>query len=178
MYKDQIVALDLAGDERNFPGKLFIDHIQEGRSAGLKITIHAGEDAGPDSIWQAVEELNADRIGHCVSAAQDPELMQYLAEKQIGVECNLTSNVQTKVVENYSSHPLKIFLEEGILATINSDDPGISGINLKYEYETAAPAAGLSPDLIKQAQKNSLEIAFLSDNEKQKLRQKAEKRKK
>jgi adenosine deaminase len=178
IYKDQIVALDLAGDERNFPGKLFIDHIQEGRSAGWNITIHAGEDAGPDSIWQAVEELHADRIGHCVSAVQDPELMRYLAEKRIGVECNLTSNVQTRVVENYSSHPLKIFLEEGILATINSDDPGISGINLKYEYETAAPAAGLSPGLIKQAQKNSLEVAFLSDSEKQKLRQKAEKRKK
>jgi len=104
--------------------------------------------------------------------------MRYLAEKRIGVECNLTSNVQTRVVENYASHPLKIFLEEGILATINSDDPGISGINLEYEYETAAPAAGLSPGLIKQAQKNSLEIAFLSDNEKQKLGQKAEKRKK
>ncbi|MCJ7718205.1 MAG: adenosine deaminase [Anaerolineales bacterium] len=176
IYKDQIAALDLAGDERNYPGRLFVDHIQEGRSAGWNITIHAGEDGGPDSIWQAVEELNADRIGHGISASRDPELMQYLAEKRIGVECNLTSNIQTRVVEDYPSHPLKIFLEEGILASINTDDPGISGINLKYEYETAAPAAGLSPDQIQQAQKNSLDIAFLSDSEKQQLSQKAEKR--
>ncbi len=177
-YKNQIVALDLAGDEKNYPGQLFVDHIQEGRSAGWKITIHAGEEAGPDSIWQAVEELNADRIGHGVSAARDPVLMRYLAEKQIGLESNLTSNIQTRVVDKYSSHPLRIFLEEGILATINTDDPGISGINLRHEYEQAAPAAGLTADHIRQAQRNSLEISFLANDEKQILSQNAENRKK
>ncbi len=177
VYKNQIVALDLAGDEKNYPGRLFVDHIQEGRSAGWHITIHAGEEGGPDSIWQAVEELNADRIGHGVSAAKDPVLMRYLAEKQIGLESNLTSNIQTRVVDKYSSHPLRIFLEEGILATINTDDPGISGINLRHEYEQAAPAAGLTPDHIHQAQRNSLKISFLTDDEKGILIQKAENRK-
>ncbi len=177
VYKNQIAALDLAGDEKNYPGRLFVDHIQEGRSAGWQITIHAGEEGGPDSIWQAVEELNADRIGHGVSAAKDPVLMRYLAEKQIGLESNLTSNIQTRVVDKYSSHPLRIFLEEGILATINTDDPGISGINLRHEYEQAAPAAGLTPDHIHQAQRNSLKISFLTDDEKQILIQKAENRK-
>jgi adenosine deaminase len=177
-YKNQIVALDLAGDEKNYPGQLFVDHIQEGRSAGWKITIHAGEEAGPDSIWQAVEELNADRIGHGVSAARDPVLMRYLAENQIGLESNLTSNIQTRVVDKYSSHPLRIFLEEGILATINTDDPGISGINLRHEYEQAAPAAGLTADHIRQAQRNSLEISFLANDEKLMLSQNAENRKK
>jgi len=177
-YKNQIVALDLAGDEKNYPGHLFVDHIQEGKSAGWKITIHAGEEAGPDSIWQAVEELNTDRIGHGVSAAKDPVLMRYLAEKQIGLESSLTSNVQTRVVDKYSSHPLRIFLEEGLLATINTDDPGISGINLRHEYELAAPAAGLTPDHIRQAQLNSLKISFLSNDEKRILSQNAENRKK
>ena len=177
-YKNQIVALDLAGDEKNYPGQLFVDHIQEGRSAGWKITIHAGEEAGPDSIWQAVEELNADRIGHGVSAARDPVLMRYLAENQIGLESNLTSNIQTRVVDKYSSHPLRIFLEEGILATINTDDPGISGIDIRHEYEQAAPAAGLTPDQIHQAQRNSLEISFLTDEEKGILSQNTENRKK
>lgn len=177
VYKNQIAALDLAGDEKNYPGRLFIDHIQEGRSAGWQITIHAGEEGGPDSIWQAVEELNADRIGHGVSAAKDPVLMRYLAEKQIGLEINLTSNIQTRVVDKYSSHPLRIFLEEGILAAINTDDPGISGINLRHEYEQAAPAAGLTSDHIHQAQRNSLKISFLTDDEKQILIQKAENRK-
>ncbi len=175
-FRDQITALDLAGDEKNYPGRMFVDHIQEGRSAGWQITIHAGEDAGPDSIWQAIEELNANRIGHGVSAAKDPLLITTLANQKIGIESNLTSNVQTRVVEDYQDHPLRFFLENGILATINTDDPGISGIDLRYEYEQAAPAAGLSAEQIQQAQRNSLEIAFLSDEEKQNLSRKVEKR--
>ena len=174
-FRDQITALDLAGDEKNYPGRMFVDHIQEGRSAGWQITIHAGEDAGPDSIWQAIEELNANRIGHGVSAAKDPLLITTLANQKIGIESNLTSNVQTRVVEDYQDHPLRFFLENGILATINTDDPGISGIDLRYEYEQAAPAAGLSAEQIQQAQRNSLEIAFLSDEEKQNLSRKVEK---
>lgn len=173
-YKDQIAALDLAGDEVNYPGTLFVDHFKEGREAGWHITIHAGEEGGPDSIWQALEELGAERIGHGVSAARDPMLMEYLAKNSIGVESNLTSNIQTRVVDQYMNHPLRTFLEEGILATINTDDPGISDIDLKYEYELAAPAAGLSNQQITQAQKNALEVAFLSEGEKQVLKEKAE----
>lgn len=173
-FRDQITALDLAGDEVNFPGVLFVDHIREGRSSGWYITIHSGEEGGPDSIWQALEELKAERIGHGVSAAQDPLLMDYLAENKIGLECNLTSNLQTKVVDDLSEHPLKIFLEHGILATINTDDPGISGINLKHEYEIAAPAAGLTEGQIHQVQQNAFEVAFLSDEEKFSLRKKVE----
>jgi adenosine deaminase len=168
-FKDNITALDLAGDEVNFPGKMFVDHFKEGREAGWNITVHAGEESGPDSIWQAVEELGAERIGHGVSAIQDPQLMDYLGENKIGIESNLTSNLQTRIVEKYSDHPLKDYLNAGLLATINSDDPGISGIDLRYEYETAAPASGLSPKLIKQAQKNALDVAFLDQSEKDAL---------
>jgi adenosine deaminase len=172
-HKDRIQALDLAGDEVNFPGSLFVDHIKEGRSAGWNITIHAGEEAGPDSVWQAVEELKAERIGHGVNSVKDPVLLKYLADKRIGVESNLTSNLQTRVVDSLAEHPLRIFLENGILATINSDDPGISAIDLRHEYEKAAPAAGLTPDQIRQAQKNALEVAFLDDAKKEELKQKA-----
>ncbi len=172
-YKEQLIALDLAGDEVNFPGTLFVDHFNEGRDAGWHITVHAGEEGGPDNIWQALEELGAERIGHGVSAAQDPLLMKYLAENAIGVESNLTSNLQTRIIENYQQHPLRTFLEENILATINTDDPGISDIDLNYEYEVAAPEAGLSKLQITQAQKNALMVAFLSEGEKQKLKDKA-----
>lgn len=168
-YKDHLVALDLAGDEVHFPGSLFVDHFEEGRNAGWHITVHAGEEAGPDSIWQAVEELGAERIGHGVSAVQDPVLMRYLAEKGIGVETNLTSNLQTRVIDEYSKHPLRIFLEEGILATINTDDPGISDIDLKYEFEFAAERAGLTKSQIKLAQQNAVKIAFLPEQEKRDL---------
>jgi adenosine deaminase len=172
-FRDQICALDLAGDEVNFPGTLFVDHFQEARDVGWQITIHAGEETGPDSIWQAVEELGAERIGHGVSAIQDPMLMDYLAENRIGVESNLTSNVQTRIVGDYSDHPLKSFLDHGILATINSDDPGISAIDLNFEYQHAAPAAGLSPEQIQIAQQNALEVAFLNDQEKMRIKDKA-----
>ncbi len=172
-YRDQFVALDLAGDEVNFPGKLFVDHFQEARDAGWHITVHAGEETGPDSIWQAIEELGAERIGHGVSAIRDPQLVDFLIENQIGLESNLTSNLQTRVIDSYAAHPLKAFLEAGVLATINTDDPGISAINLAYEYQQAAPAAGLTLDQIHKAQGNALQIAFLSPAEKEDLLTKA-----
>jgi adenosine deaminase len=167
--REHIAALDLAGDEAHFPGELFRQHFRVARDNGWHITIHAGEIAGAASIWQAIRELGAERIGHALSAVDDPALMDYLAGHQIGVESSLTSNVQTSCVPDYANHPLKRFLEHGILATINSDDPGISGIDLHYEYEVAAPKAGLTPDLIRQAQANALEAAFLTEEEKRAL---------
>ncbi len=173
---DHIAALDLAGDEANFPGELFVEHIFQARDAGWQITAHAGESAGPESIWQAVDGLGAARIGHGVSAIHDLALMDYLAEKRIGIEANLTSNVQTMTVPDLASHPMKAFLEHGLLATLNTDDPGISAIDLPFEYEVAAPAAGLSVEQIHQAQRNALEVAFLSEDEKAALRTKNSKK--
>ncbi len=170
--RDALVGLDLAGDEVNYPGEVFVDHIRKGREAGWAITIHAGEERGPDSVWQALNDLGADRIGHGISAIEDPALMDYLAEQQIGIESNLTSNLQTTVVPDLMSHPLRQFLAHGILATINTDDPGISGINLPHEYNVAAPSAGLTPEQISQAQRNALEVAFLSSEERQVLHKK------
>jgi adenosine deaminase len=158
--RDGLVAIDLAGDEGNFPPQLFIEHFHRAREAGLGVTIHAGEAAGAESIWSAIRDLGATRIGHGVRATEDPALLDYLAEHRIGLECNLTSNVQTSTVRDYASHPLRAFLERGLLATINTDDPGISGIDLAHEYEVAAPAAGLSAEQIAQARRNAAEIAF------------------
>jgi adenosine deaminase len=164
--RDHLVALDLAGDERNYPPKLFIDHFKRGRDAGWQITVHAGESAGPESIWDAIRLLGAVRIGHAVYAPRDPLLMDYLAENRIGIEVNLTSNLQTTTVPSLASHPMRGFLENGLLAGLNTDDPGISGIDLPFEYNVAAPAAGLTPELIRQAQQNALEMAFLTPEEK------------
>jgi adenosine deaminase len=168
-FQERITALDLAGDEANYPGDLFIEHIARARDAGWQITAHAGESAGPESVWQAIRDLGATRIGHGVHVIEDPKLITYMRDQHIGIETNLTSNVQTSTVQDYASHPLRHFLENNLLATINTDDPGISGITLGYEYEFAAPAAGLSPKQIHQAQRNALTIAFLSDAEKKEL---------
>jgi len=167
--KENIIALDLAGDEIHFKGDLFVEHFRIARDADWHSDPHAGEADDSSSIWQAIRELGAERLGHAVHAPQDPVLMDYLAEHHIGVESNLTSNVQTSTVKDYPSHPIKLFLEKGIPATLNSDDPGISGKNLAYEYEVAAPAAGLTLSQIHQAQRNALEVAFLSQAEKKEL---------
>jgi adenosine deaminase len=167
--KESFTGLDLAGDEARFPGALFVEHFKLARETGWHITVHAGEAAGPESIWQAITELGAERIGHAVRAPEDPALLDYMREKRIGVECNLTSNVQTSTVTDYPHHPLKLFLLEGLLATINTDDPGISAIDLHYEYEVAAPLAGLTKELCAKAQLNALETSFLTEEEKKSL---------
>ncbi len=168
--RQHIVGIDLAGDEAHFPGELFTKHLNKARDAGWHITVHAGEAAGPESIWQALLDLGAERLGHAVTAPQDPALMDYLAVHHIGIESSLTSNVQTSTVADFSSHPLRQFLEKGLLATINTDDPGISAINLKHELEIAAPAAGLTLQQIRQAQANALTVAFLTESEKAQIK--------
>lgn len=168
-HHDDLVAIDLAGDEVNYSAELFTDHFKKASGLGLEVTAHAGEAAGPESIWKAIEVLGARRIGHALSAVDDLKLMDFMLEKRIGIESNITSNVQTSSVPDYSSHPIKKFLELGLLATINTDDPGISNIDLRYEYEVAAPAAGLTQEQILQAQKNALTVAFLTVEEKEAL---------
>jgi adenosine deaminase len=168
-HRDDLVAIDLAGDEVNYPAEWFAEHFKKARGLGLEVTAHAGEAAGPESIWQAIEVLGARRIGHALSAVDDPKLMDFMLEERMGIESNLTSNVQTSSVPDYPSHPIKQFLELGLLATINTDDPGISNIDLPYEYEVAAPAVGLTVQQIHQAQRNAFEVSFLSDQEKKAL---------
>ena len=171
-HRDKICALDLAGDELGFPGELFEDHFTKARNSGLNITVHAGEAAGASSIWHAIKELGAQRIGHGVKAIEDPTLIEYLAKHKIGMESCLTSNIQTSTVASLAQHPLKTFLAHGVLASINTDDPAVQGIELAHEYEVAAPQAGLTANEIEQVQRNGLTMAFLSDTERNALIQK------
>lgn len=175
-HRHHLCALDLAGDELGFPGELFESHFIKARDAGLNITVHAGEAAGAESIWHAINVLGAQRIGHGVKAIEDPALIDYLVKHQIGMESCLTSNIQTSTVPSLAKHPLKAFLQHEVLASINTDDPAVQGIELRYEYEVAAPQAGLTAAEIEQAQRNGLAIAFLSTNEKNALLEKAAKR--
>lgn len=168
-HSNKIVGLDLAGDEAKFPAELFKHHFERARDVNWKATVHAGEAAGVESVWQSIKVLGAQRIGHGLAIVQDPALMDYLFERQIGIETNLTSNVQTSSVKDYASHPLKKFLDAGLCASINSDDPGISGIDLRYEYEVAAPQAGLREADIRRAQLNAVESAFMTPKERKKL---------
>ena len=116
--------------------------------------------------------LGAERIGHATRALEDPALIDFLLEKRIAIEANLTSNVHTSTIPDLASHPLRHMMARGLLASINTDDPGVSAIDLPYEFNVAAPAAGLTVEQSRQAQLNALETAFLSRKEKAELRSK------
>ncbi len=168
-HRNNIIAIDLAGDEYNYPGELFTEHFKQVRNADLQITIHAGEASNADSVWQAINELGATRIGHGVASAQDKNLMAYMAKNNIAIESCLTSNFQTGTIKDLSQHPLKTFLNEGINVSLNTDDPAVQGIEIRNEYKLAKDILGLTDLQIEQLQQNSLNASFLSDSEKKTL---------
>ncbi len=163
-----LVAVDLAGDEINFPGHLFVDHMRRARAAGLRVTAHAGElpansqyaALGLENLWVAVRDFGAERLGHALRAIDDPALLDLIAEREIGIECCPTSNLQTSMITSYQEHPLPLFLQRDLLATLNTDDPGISNITLEHEYRVAADRIGLTPAEIRQLQLNAQQVAF------------------
>lgn len=171
-HKQHLIAVDLAGDEYNYPGELFVNHFKQVQQADLNITVHAGEAAGPESIWQAINQLHAQRIGHGVACFKDEKLMDYMQQHNIAIESCLTSNYQTGTIKDLSQHPLKHFLARGLLVCLNTDDPGVQGVELKNEYSVARNTLGFTDKDIQQLQENSLKASFLSDNEKSTLKQK------
>jgi adenosine deaminase len=167
--KDDIVGLDLAGDEKGFPAINFKPHFTLARDAGWNITVHAGEADGPQSIWQAINDLGATRIGHGVAAREDTRLMDFMANKGISIECCLTSNFQTGACTDIANHPIKTFIEKGIVVTLNTDDPGVSGIEIADEYKLASEMVGLSTAQLAQIQLNGVEVAFAANDVKREL---------
>ena len=168
-HKQDFVAVDLAGDERGWPAPLFKQQFARARAAGLRITVHAGEADGPQSVWDAINELGAERIGHGVRAIEDDELVEYLVRHQIGLEVCLSSNVLTNTVPDLARHPARQLLERGVLLCFNSDDPAVQGCDLDYEFAHAVAEAGLSAEQVRQSQSNALSMAWLSPAEKWRL---------
>ena len=144
-YADRgVVGLDLSGVESGFPPELFIKPFKIARDAGLGITVHAGEDAGPESIRGAIEHLGAVRIGHGVRIVQDEEVLRLAMDKGVTLEICPTSNVLTHAVESLESHPVRRLYDAGLSLTINSDDPAVCGIKLTDEYVLLAEKFGFT----------------------------------
>jgi adenosine deaminase len=171
-YKDHLVAIDLAGDEFNFPGDLFVTHFKKVSDAGLRVTIHAGEAGDSRSVWQAIKELNAERIGHGVAACNDPKLLDYMVKNNISIESCLTSNFQTGTVKKLENHPVKTFLKLGVNVLLNTDDPAIEGIELEHEFTIARRLLGFNGSDIRKLKINAINAAFLSTYEKKSLLEK------
>jgi adenosine deaminase len=161
-YHGQGVAgVDLAGDEMRWPARLFADEFRKAHYAGLKVTAHAGEFAGADSIRETIVNLKPRRLGHAVRAMDDPTLMDEITRMNIAVECCPTSNYLTATIPHLSNHPLPMFLEHGICATLNTDDPSLMGsLTIQDEYRHAALDMGLTAGQLETIQMNGAKVSF------------------
>ncbi len=159
-----IVGITLGGSERFFPAKRYPQVYSKARDNGLRLTVHAGEAAGPRSVWDALQILGAERIGHGVRAIEDPSLVRYLADNKIPLEVSPTSNIRTGVYASYEAHPVKALFEAGVPVTINTDDPTFFRTTLVDEYARVHDM-GINENDIFEMIRNGFIHAFLPKGE-------------
>ena len=168
-FKDRnVIGIGIGGDERQAGPELFRDSYQYAADHGLRLTAHAGETTGPESIWGALN-LKAERIGHGLNAWQDRELMAELVERQIPVEICLTSNLQTNCCPRFEDHPLKKYFDAGVMVTLSTDDPAMFHTSLNREYALAQQVFGFSDEQLREIARNGFEASFLPAEKKVKL---------
>jgi aminodeoxyfutalosine deaminase len=160
-----IVGIGIGGDERNGAAELFRDAYSEARDAGLRLTVHAGEAVGPQSIWGALN-IGAERLGHALTAIHDPELMHLLAERQVPLEICVTSNLKTGCCRQLEDHPVRHYFDQGLMVTLNSDDPTMFGSDLQGEYLLAYSRFGFTEEHLRELASNSIEASFLPAEQK------------
>lgn len=156
-----VVGIGIGGDEQKAPPELFREQYAYAADQALRLTAHAGESAGPESIWGALN-LGAERIGHGLTAYTDPELIDELAQRQIPLEICLTSNLRTGCCGRISDHPLRRYFDQGLMITLNSDDPAMFATTLNQEYELAQMQFGFTDEHLRELARNSFEASFLS----------------
>ncbi len=154
-----VVAFGIGGSEERGPAEWFADAFAFAKSAGLRLTAHAGESMGPESVWAALA-LGAERIGHGIAAARDPELMRHLRERDIPLEVSITSNLVTGVVKRIEDHPLRRLYDAGVPIVLNTDDPAMFGCTLVNEYRLAARQFGFSEAELRGIAANGFRYAF------------------
>jgi aminodeoxyfutalosine deaminase len=155
-----VVGFGIGGDELQGPAELFKDVYARAAEHGLHLTAHAGENAGPESIWGALN-LKVERIGHGLTAAQDPELIEELAERQIPIEICVTSNMRTGCCADISQHPVRQYFDNGLMLTLNTDDPAMFRTSLVEEYRLVQDAFGFTDEHLRELARNSFEASFL-----------------
>ncbi len=159
-----LVGFGLGGPEVGVPRPQFKPHFDAARAAGLRSVPHAGETTGPETVWDALRHLGAERIGHGTSAVRDPDLLAHLAEHRIPLEVCPSSNIATRAVETLDQHPLKAFVDAGVVVTINSDDPPMFGTTLNREYEIAAGLLDLDERGLADLARTAVEVSFAPDD--------------
>jgi adenosine deaminase len=164
-----IVGITIGGSEQDYPPEPFADIYERARQLGFHTSAHAGEAAGPESVWGAINNLKVERIGHGTRAIEDKILVDYIAQHRIPIEICLISNVKTKVVESIEKHPVRHYFERGIPISINTDDPKMFGNSLSEEYQVLEAKFGFSHEEIQKTILQSVEASWLPENKKQEL---------
>lgn len=161
-HKDRhVVGVGIGGDESRGPAEQFRDLYRYAANNSLRLTAHAGENTGPESIWAALN-IGAERLGHVLSAIRDPELIEVLAERQVPVEICMSSNLHTGCLAGLEQHPVRRLFDAGLLVTLNTDDPAMFHTSLIHEYEVAQDVFGFTDEHVRELARNSLEASFLS----------------
>jgi aminodeoxyfutalosine deaminase len=155
-----VVGFGIGGDERQAAPELFRDVYAYAAAQGLRLTAHAGETAGPGSVWGALN-LPAERIGHGFTAWQDLELVEALSERQVPVEICITSNLRTGVCATLAEHPVRNYFDQGVMVTLNTDDPAMFATSLSREYQLAQDSFGFTDEHLRELARNSFEASFL-----------------
>jgi adenosine deaminase len=164
-----IIGIGIGGPEKEYPPEMFTEIYSQARKFGFRTTAHAGEGAGPESIWSAIRNLKAERIGHGTRAVEDDELLQYIADKKIPVELCPISNLRTKVIGSIREHPVRKFIEMGIPVSINTDDPKMFGNSLSMEYQVLQNEFNFTDYEISDLIFNSVHTTWLPPEEKEAL---------
>ncbi|WP_193608313.1 adenosine deaminase [Nocardioides lijunqiniae] len=159
-----LVGFGLGGPEIGVPRPQFEPHFTAARAAGLHSVPHAGETTGPETVWDALRLLGAERIGHGTSSAADPALLAHLAEHRIPLEVCPSSNLATRAVATLDEHPLRAFVDAGVVVTINSDDPPMFGTTLNREYEIAAQLLDLDKRGVADLARTAVEVSFAPED--------------
>jgi adenosine deaminase/aminodeoxyfutalosine deaminase len=163
---DGLVSFGLGGPELGVPREQFAEHFAAARAAGLRSVPHAGESTGPQTVWDALRHLGAERIGHGIAAARDEALMAHLREHDIPLEVCPTSNVCTRAVPSLAEHPLPVLMAAGVPVTINSDDPPMFSTTLNNEYAVAAQLLDLDAAGVAELARQGVRYSFLDQTDK------------
>ena len=170
--REHLVGFDIAGSELGYPPSLYAEVIARVRGSGLGLTTHYGESGPPEYPKEAVEVLEPSRLGHGLSVAWDPDVTALIIERGVTLEMCPTSNWLTKGVASVEEHPIGRLLHEGVKVTLNTDDPGIMGIDLVHEWEVARDRIGFTEEDFEAVTANALEASFLPQHVKSEVRAK------
>ena len=159
-----LVGFGLGGPELGVPRPQFQPHFDQARAAGLHSVPHAGETTGPETVWDSLTLLGAERIGHGTSSAQDPALLRHLAETGVPLEVCPSSNIATRAVSRLEEHPIRAFRDAGVIVTVNSDDPPMFGTTLNREYAIAAELLGLDEAGLAELARAAVRASFAPED--------------